>query len=326
MITWQASHHIWALIIIVPLIVLAAYYAYTRARAAHALSLLPGLLRNFSPTTNILKSILYISVLLGILSALLHPSWGTQEETIEQEGRDVYVALDISRSMCTQDVSPDRLTCAKYAIIKLVEALETDRVALILFAQQARIHCPLTSDISLFRAFVQQIDCTMTSAAPTRLAAPIELVIDRCQRDKKMASRVLILVTDGEDFGGEIVTIKERARSCGLTIVLIGVGTTTGGPIPIFDDRATRIGYLKDNSQQVVISQLNRPIIESLARATNGVACMMTSSVIDTQNLINRINQVEKERQGSTHTATSIDRSYLCAAFAALCLLIEWIL
>ena len=325
-ITWGAFYNWWWFLPIGVLVGLVWYIYLFRNKQAALLDKSKKLLRHFSAKKNIIKAVLASCALVCLFLALLHPQWGKITDQVEQQGRDLMIALDISRSMLAQDVGPDRLTCAKQVIVRIAQALETDRVSLMIFSEKAKIYCPLTKDIDLVKLFLDQIDYTTLNAGTTRLDQPITCALEQCKRNPDRKHNILLLVSDGEDFSGALAGIKEQAAACGLTILVVGVGTPSGAPIPIYNEQKQRIGYLKNTHDQVVISQLNKSALNSLAKNTGGMALFVEKNSADVGELVGRIKQFEKERQGAANI-TSLKEQYswfLLVGF--VCLLLEWIL
>ncbi len=212
--------------------------------------------------------------------------------------------------------------------------LHCDRISLMIFSEKAKIYCPLTKDTDLVKLFLDQIDYTTLNAGTTRLDQPIICALEQCKRNPERKHNILLLVSDGEDFSGVLAGIKEQARACGLTILVIGVGTVQGAPIPLYNslnnDQKQRIGYLKDTHDRVVISQLNKSALNALAKNTGGMALFVEKNIgapiVNMDELVERIKQFEKERQGAANI-TSLKEQYpwfLLVGF--VCLLLEWIL
>ncbi|CAN5152551.1 VWA domain-containing protein [soil metagenome] len=228
-------------------------------------------LKNTSITRITIKSILWTAALFFMFLALLKPSWNKKEEKVIQEGRDLFVALDISRSMLAQDVLPNRLTHAKNMIHKLVDALPSDRVGLILFSGSSFVQCPLTRDRNAFYLYLDQIDTDTIASGTTALDKAIEQALNAFKESGTKKNKLLLLFTDGEDFSSNLAALKQEAQSQGATIFTIGVGTTQGAPIPVFDVRGTQAGHLRDSKGTVVITALNEGILQSLAQDVGGI-------------------------------------------------------
>lgn len=251
------------------------------------------------------SSILRVSIKTGLLAialfflflTLLHPSWNTKEESVTQEGRDLFIALDISRSMLAQDVQPHRLECAKSKIKALVNALDSERIGLILFSGSSFVQCPLTRDKSAFFMFLNQVDVDTIASGSTALDKAIEQALAAFKNAPAQKNKLLVIFTDGEDFSSNLTTLKQQAQSQGLTIFTIGVGTAQGAPIPTFDQHGKQTGHLKDKKGNVVISQLNQGILETLASDLGGIyiSCADSKANHDINQVVRLVQQREKE-------------------------------
>lgn len=326
MVSWGNLYNLWWLFLAALLIGLVWWKYLSRTKLAVLLNKQGNLLRHFSAKKNIVKALLSSIGILFLFLALLHPKWGIIEEVVEQEGRDLFIALDVSRSMLTQDVAPDRLSCAKQALKSLINQLATDRVGLIVFSERARVYCPLTQDKELVELFLDQIDHTTIGAGTTLLDQPVQLTIEQCKRTPDKKSRLLILVTDGEDFSKSLEALKKQAKEVGLTILVIGIGTQEGAPIPIYNEQDKRAGYVKDKKDQVVISQLHENALRSLAQETGGTVVFMQNNQVDMSDIVRKIELFEKERQGERAFSSLQEQYPWFLLISFICFLCEWLL
>jgi len=326
LMVWAHKYNIWWFALAAVLVSGVWYLYLYRNKLARMLDKTGLLLKHFSARKNIVKAVLASCAIICLFLALLHPQWGLMVDETEQRGRDLVIALDVSRSMLAQDVQPDRLTCAKQVIMRIAQALETDRVALMIFSEKARIYCPLTKDIDLIKSFLENFDHTTLSAGTTCLDQPIRSTIAQCQRNPDRKHNILLMVSDGEDFSGSLDGLQDQARSCGLTILVTGVGTTQGAPIPLYDEKKQRTGYLKDAHDRVVISQLNKSVLEKLAKNTGGLALFVEKSDVSVDQLITRIKQFDKELQGTVRMPSLKEQHPWFLLVSFTCLLIEWVL
>lgn len=323
---WGAPEYGWWFVWAVCLIFLGWYAVWWRIRAARLLDNSGDLLRHFRPWRVVVKGVALMIAIACIYIALLHPKWGFVQETVEQQGRDVFIALDISRSMLVRDVAPDRLSVAKQAIKKILDALPADRLGLMVFGQTARVHCPLTHDRELLTLFVEHIDQTVIAAGTTRLDEPITLAIAQCRRTPERKSRLLVILTDGEDFSGALESLAVKAAQEHLMILVVGVGTTRGAPIPVYDAQGKQNGFVKDATQQVVVSRLNESALRSLAQKTGGRAIFISREKDEVQSIIDAIERCEKERQGKQMMARMHEQYHWFLLVALGCLLLEWLI
>ncbi len=284
------------------------------------------MLMHTSRTQLIVKTILLCLGTLTLFLALLHPRWGLIQETVHQRSRDVLIALDISRSMLTADVAPNRLTCAQHALKHLINRLSSDRIALILFCDKARSYCPLTRDKELACMFLDTIDPTCLGTGSTRLDQPIYAAIEQCKRAPDKKQRLLVLATDGEDFSGSLESVKTAAQQEHVNILVLGVGTSQGAPIALKNEAGASTGYLKDEQGHVVISKLNEQALQQLAQETGGIYRCVNTINPDIDALVHAIEQHEKDQRESQTFSTYQEQYQWFVLVGFLCFLLEWIL
>ncbi len=262
----------------------------------------------------------------SLFFALLQPQWNKKEETIKQEGRDLFIALDISRSMLAQDVLPSRLEWAKAKIKSLVHELKSERVGLILFAGDTFVQCPLTMDHTAFYMFLDQIDADTISSGSTAIDRAIIKALDGFSQIPDQKNKLLLLFTDGEDFSRNLYQVKKRAAQQGMHIFTIGVGTAQGAPIPLYDENKKQIGHQTDKKGTIVITRLNEDILKQLAEDTGGIFVKATANTDDINTVIKMVQQFEKRQMEETKV-TSLEHQYpyfLLVSF--ICFALEWIL
>jgi len=228
---------------------------------------------------------------LSLSCALFQPRWGFEEEMVQHEGRDLLVAIDISRSMLAKDYDISRLEMAKDTIKKLVAALSCERVGLVLFASSAWIQCPLTEDYDAIKNFVDMIDYDSVSSGSTDIAAPIMTALDVYERMPSKKNKILVLVTDGEDLVGNSSHIQQRAHDAGLSLFVIGLGTQEGAPIPCYDEHGTQTGHITHEDGSIVISRLCE---ESLRNLVNAIGGQYVPCGQDDQHITQLVSAVER--------------------------------
>ncbi|MBL7109233.1 MAG: VWA domain-containing protein, partial [Candidatus Marinimicrobia bacterium] len=180
-----------------------------------------------------------LAVIFLILSAV-GPQVGTKLTELKRKGVDVIIALDTSNSMNATDIKPSRIEKAKLELSRLINNLQGDRVGIIVFAGTSHLHCPLTSDYSAARLFLNMIDTDIVSAQGTDVSSAIELALKNIESEEEKF-KVIILITDGEDHEGRAIELAKEAKKKNIVIHSVGVGTPSGGPIPILDDKGNRI-------------------------------------------------------------------------------------
>lgn len=283
-------------------------------------------LRNVSPNKQLLKCMLMAIGTLFLCLALLRPQWDKAEETIIQEGRDLYIALDISRSMLATDCKPNRLIFAKEKIKRLIKKLSSERVGLILFSGSAFVQCPLTSDYSAFYLYLDAVDAELISSGTTALDQAIRQALTSFASTPDRKSKLLVLFTDGEDFSHNLHDIKQEAIEAQLSIFTMGVGTPEGAPVPLFDAHGTLIGHQKDMHGGVVISRLNEGILHSLSQDAGGSYQRATESDGDIALFIKAVEAFDKEQLAERKHSRYEDQYHYFLLVSFICFVLEWLL
>jgi Ca-activated chloride channel family protein len=262
------------LLFTVPVILVPAYIwcFWRKARTLKVLAsadMLKKINISVSLKKQVFKAFLLISSFVIIVSALTQPRWNPQAQKIKRQGRDVCILLDTSRSMLSEDIKPSRLERSKIAIRDLMETLQGDRIAIVTFAGNAAVKCPLTQDYAFVRMALADISTESTSRGGTLIGDAIrkatEDVFDRQSREYKD----IILITDGEDHDSFPVQAAEKASKEGIRIIAIGLGDENqGSRIPITGPNGEKT-FLKYKGQEVW-SRLDAYTLRKIVYATNG--------------------------------------------------------
>ena len=279
-------------------VVLVVYFAYLlwrrRARQAFGdLQMLQKLSPERSKSKPVVKLVLYLLIIAALSMALVNPQIGTRLETVKRKGVDIVFALDVSKSMLSEDMAPNRLEKAKQIVSKTLDQLVSDRVGLIVYAGQAYPMVPITTDYGATRMFLQNTDTELLSSQGTAISDAIELA-SSYYNEKDQKNRLLVILSDGEDHEEGIDDAIEDARENGINIYTIGVGTEKGGPIPIKRNGYNQ-GYKTDENDDVVITKLNRTLLEELAREGEGKYFPGRSTRTAVEGLMSEIETMEKK-------------------------------
>lgn len=283
------------------------------------------LLINYSPIKRIFKIILFFIGLIFLFLALLSPTWDEKQEEIQQEGRDIFIALDISRSMLAKDFSSSRLELAKSKIKSLLNMLDSDRVSLILFSGTAFVQCPLTRDFNAFYSLLDPVDVELISSGTTAIDQAIKLVLAKSSEISKK-NKLLIIFTDGEDFSSNLAGIKQLAQKEGLHIFSLGVGTVQGAPIPLYDEKEKQIGNQLDKNGKIVISRLNEGILRAISQESGGSYVQITKNDDDLKNIVKKVCEFEKELFGDKKVKYFEQKYPYFVAVSFICFALEWLI
>ena len=259
--------------LLVPALVALAWWARARKqRDMERLAdrdLLGRLTASVSRRGQLAKTILVVAAVGLLVTALARPQFGSRVETVRREGRDVLIALDLSASMVAEDMAPNRLEKAKFAIADLIDQLDGDRVGLVAFAGEAFVQSPLTLDYGAARLFLNAMEPDMMSVQGTNLGQAIAVSLDAFAATERR-HRVLVVITDGEDQEGEVDDAITRATDEGVVIYTVGIGSTDGVPIPDFDAAGQAQGFKRDGDGAVVTTRLDEATLMTLAERTGG--------------------------------------------------------
>lgn len=256
-----------------PLVAVFLYVATRRARAAAAAfgdaALLGRLAGSVNRRARLAKHGLVLTVIALAVIAMARPQFGTRVETVRRRGFDVMVAIDVSNSMLSEDIAPNRLAKAKFTVSELINRLDGDRVGLVAFAGQAFVQSPLTLDYAAAHLFLNAMEPDMVSVQGTDLGAALSTALDGFQSSRS-EQRILLVFTDGEDHEGAVDEAVERAREQGVRIFTVGLGTQGGVPVPAFDAQGRRAGFLRDENGNAVTSRLDEATLARIAERTGG--------------------------------------------------------
>ena len=249
------------------------------------------LLMGFSPIRQKFKIFLLLIVITFSILALIRPKWGFHWEEIKRKGVDIVVALDVSKSMLAEDVSPNRLERAKREIIDLINLLQGDRLGLVAFAGTSFIQSPLTLDYGAVKIFLDDLDTDLIPVPGTAIADAIEKSIKAFDPDDGK-SRVIILITDGEDHMNDPLAAAKQANEQKIKIYTIGIGAQEGAPIPDQDG-----GFKKDHKGNVVLTQLDETSLQKIALETGGSYVRSVSGDLDLENIYKDINKTVEDKE-----------------------------
>lgn len=326
-IHWESLYNWWCLFFaVLAALFLMVRYQKQRAAQQYLVGNHRQFLRNISLKKQLLKMVLMTVGVLFLCLALLRPQWNQSEETIMQEGRDLYVALDISRSMLATDCAPYRLMFAKQKIKKLIKQLSCERIGLILFSGTAFVQCPLTSDYSAFTLYLDAVDAELISSGTTALDQAIRQALTSFEAVPERKNKLLVLLTDGEDFSHNLHDVKQEASDAHLSIFTIGIGTPEGAPVPLFDAHGVLVGHQKDRQGGVVISRLNEGILRSLSQDAGGHYIRATDSDDDIMMFTKAVQAFEKEQLAERKHSRYEDQYHYFLLVSFICFALEWLL
>ncbi|MBO4984061.1 MAG: VWA domain-containing protein [Bacteroides sp.] len=285
---------------------LIAFYLYSNYRRRKAIRKFgdPELMAQLMPDVSKYRPDVKFALVcfaIGLFSLLLaRPQFGSKLETVKRQGVEVMIALDISNSMLAQDVQPSRLEKAKRLVAQLVDKMQDDKVGMIVFAGDAFIQLPITSDYISAKMFLETINPSLISKQGTAIGAAISLAT-RSFTPQEGVGRAIILITDGENHEGKVAEAAKQAVEKGIQIHVLGVGVPEGAPIPLEGTN----DYRRDREGNVVITSLNEQMCQEIAKAGNG----MYVRVDNTNNAQKAINQ-EINKMAKADVETQVYTEY----------------
>src|SRR6266576_2635619 len=262
-------HLLWLLLVFPP--ALAAFFWWSRRERQRLLRqfvearLLPNLLSGLSQPRRKIRLACVIFAVVLLMIALARPQWGFSWEETKQRGLDIVVAIDTSKSMLAEDITPNRLARAKLAALDLMQQAKSDRLGLVAFAGSAFLQCPLTIDDAAFRQSVDSLDVNIIPQGGTALAQAIETALTAFKEGENY--KVMVLFTDGEDQDSGALAAAEKAAASDLRIFTIGIGSAEGELLRVKDAKG-RTDYIRDEQGNVVKSHLNETLLQQIAGAT----------------------------------------------------------
>jgi Ca-activated chloride channel family protein len=266
------------------------------------------------------KIVVICIALFFFIIALMQPRIGQVVAEVKSKGAEVIIALDVSNSMLATDFSPSRLEHSKLAIARLVEGLKGDRIGLIIFAGDAYVQLPVTSDYMSAKLFLNAISTDIVSRQGTDISKAIDLAM-KSFSSQSGSSRALIIITDGENQEGNPVETAELAHADGITVHTIGIGSPEGAPIILQNGT-----MLKDKSGEIVMSHLDVNALKLIASAGGGSATVASQSDLGLSDIFRSIKDMEKQELLSEEFRSYFELYYVPLALALLFLAIDAII
>jgi Ca-activated chloride channel family protein len=271
------------------------------------------------------KLLLWFLTLIALIVALARPVWGEEISVLETQGVSVMIVLDISNSMNAQDVAPSRLERAKLSLSDLIDGLAGNEIGLILFAGNAYVQFPLTTDTLSSKSFLGAVSTEAITRQGTNIGASLQLAIDRF-RNRANVQPIVILVTDGENLEGDPLSVAAAAKEAGITIHAIGYGNPEGSAIPIYDDQGRETGYKTDSAGNLIMSALDEPTLKAIAESTGGTYQRASSTGAEINTLLDTISKTEATSLGTHSESRGVERFGIFVALALIALSIEILL
>ncbi len=320
MFRFENPIYLWLLLIIPILIIMKIMMWYVQRKKLSRIgnpTLLKELMPDVSRFRPWVKFLLLITALSSLILALARPQFGSKISHEKRNGIEAIIALDISNSMLAQDVQPSRLDKSKLMIENLINSFINDKIGLVVFAGEAYVQLPITSDYVSAKMFLSDITPNLISAQGTDIARAIRVSLSSFTQQKGIG-KAIILITDGEDNeGGALEAVKE-AKEKGVNVFILGVGDSKGAPIPLGNGE-----YLKDNHGQTVMTALNENMCKEIAQAGSGTYIHIDNTSLAQEQLNNELSKLQKGDSDAVVYSEYNEQFQIVALFSFILLLIE---
>lgn len=268
-----------------------------------------------------LKFILFCTALALLILAAARPQLGSKLREEKSQGVEMMLVVDVSNSMLAEDFEPNRLERTKYAINKLFDGLQQDRVGLIVFAGEPKVQLPITSDYRMAKAFARRIDTSLADVQGTAVGKALEqALLSFSGETAESHSRVIILITDGENHEDDALEVARQAAEAGIRIYTIGIGTPEGAPIQINSE------FIKDEKGDMVVSKLDEKLLQQIAEITGGAYVRSTKQSIGLDEIVRSINDMEQTEFSTVRFEEFNEQYPYLLAVALVLLLVEFVL
>ena len=308
------------LLAVIPVLALIRFLTYRNQKKRLRKFGDPKLLRSLMPDVSRFRPAVKFWMLQAALALLIvmlaRPQFGTKISNEQRVGIETIIAMDISNSMLAEDIVPSRLDRSKMMVENLVDHFTNDKIGLIVFAGDAFVQLPITSDYVSAKMFLSSIDPSMMATQGTDIARAIDMASHSFTQEEGIG-KAIIVITDGEDHEGGALEAAEAAKKAGMRVYVLGVGSTQGSPIPIPGTG----DYMKDNTGNTVMSALNEDMCRQVAQAGGGAYIHVENNSAAQDQLDNELNKLSKKETTST-VYSEFDEQFQAVAILALLLLI----
>ncbi len=311
------------LLAIVPAAIIGYILAVVSRRRALArfgnVATVRELISGVSSARNHFKFTLFITAITLVIFAAARPQFGSKLREEKSEGVEMMIVVDVSNSMLAEDFEPSRLERTKYAIDKLFEGLNQERVGVIVFAGEAKVQLPITSDYRMAQAFAKRISPNLVSEQGTSIGKALSMAMMSFAGDSDR-SRAVILITDGETHDSNALTVAKQAAEMGVKIFTIGIGTPEGAPISINGD------FIRDAKGEMVVSKLNESMLEEIASTTDAAYVRASKQSIGLEEIVQKVNELEKGELTTLRFEEYNEQFHYLLWIALALLLVEFLL
>lgn len=278
------------------------------------------LIPDSSKQRRVLKFILLMAAFTFVVLALADPQIGSKMEKTKRKGIDIMIALDVSNSMLSQDIEPSRLARAKQTVSRIIGELDNDRIGIVVFAGRAYTQLPITTDFGAARLFLSNISPDLIPTQGTAIGEAIDVAAAAFDNPKR--SRIILVITDGENHEDDAVKAAKTAGSHGIIVHTIGMGSPEGGPIPVSSGNM-KMGFKKDIAGNTVVSKLDEATLQQIAAAGKGIYVRANNTQAALDRIFGEVNKMDKSVYDSKLYSEYEDRFQYFVALSLIALGLE---
>ncbi|MDB5003628.1 MAG: hypothetical protein JWQ34_1853 [Mucilaginibacter sp.] len=325
MLRFAHIEYLWGLAAIPAFVLLFIWVERWKYKAIKSLgdrSIVDKMVPDVSFTTPRLKFILFLLAFVFLILGIADPQIGSKMVEEKHKGADLMILLDVSNSMLSGDMAPNRLENAKRAISQLIDNLHDDRIGIVVFAGQAYVQLPVTTDYSAAKLFLNTINTNMVPTQGTAIGAAIDMGMQSFDF-KDGTGKAMIIITDGENHEDDAVAAAKNAIDKDVTVHVIGIGSVEGAPIPVYQGNK-QVGFHTDSAGHTVMSKLNEDMCKEIAAAGNGAYVRATNSNSGLGIIRNEIDKIQRKTYDAKSFKDFEDRFQFFLGFALMCLVVEF--
>lgn len=317
--SFQSPERLW-LLLLVPAILLLHWvvvvWVRRKLRRLGNPTTLNELMADRSEVRAWIKTSLFALAIAMLVFASARPQTGAKLSSRERTGREIVLVVDVSNSMLAEDVEPSRMERTRYAITNLVKNMKEDGVGIVAFADESTVVLPITSDYKMAQAKVKRLSPSLIAAQGTDLGEAIETaMLSFSSNTHNAKSRVIIVISDGEDHDENALNAAAKAKDMGVVICCIGIGTPEGKPLKIGGE------FIEDEDGKMVLTKLNEELLQQIAETTEGIYTRSRNEDFGLEGIIERLNQIETSELTEI-TFVEYDEEYQWFLGAAILLLV----
>lgn len=320
MFRFANPQYFYLLIIVLLILVLFVYSEYSRKKRLDRFGknrVIEKLMPSVSKYRPQFKFSLQLLVIILLVFTLARPQMGSKVETVKKEGVEIEVVLDVSNSMNAKDISPTRLEKAKMLLSKLVDDLDNDKVGLIVFAGDAYTQIPITSDFVSAKMVMSSINTGIVPSQGTAIGRALDLASNSFTQDVN-TEKAIILITDAENHEDDAVSVAKSVAEQGIKVHVVGVGSTSGAPIPVGNSKNN---FIKDKDGNVVTTRLNEDLGKGIAEAGKGIYVTANNSNSASKAILSEVRKM-KGSDIESKIYSEYDEQYRVLAIIAFIILL----